>query len=192
MMVDMVRKKRKSRYLIVPRRRHKVAKMLSPHNSIINQPVSPPQSCKVCGGNSRRSTRLEQDMGAKWKTRTNKRKTINSLKFLLSLWSRFKSRILEFWCNPKMVGTNKDSETAFVTFGRTAVNQFADGCNGYAVAIAKMKTVVLPRMKYVNKDLRGGKLWAQLTPPHTRMGKTSHGRCLLPLRKLSLLKSSNA
>lgn len=50
MMVDMVRKKKKtSRYLIVPSRRHKVAKMLSPHNSIINQPVSPPKAVRFVG-----------------------------------------------------------------------------------------------------------------------------------------------
>lgn len=76
MMLDMVRKKI-SRYLIVPSRRHKVAKMLSPHNGIINQRVSPPKAV--------RSIKLEQDMGAKWKTRTNKRKTLNSLKSQLGL-----------------------------------------------------------------------------------------------------------
>lgn len=37
-----------------------------------------------------------------------------------------------------MVGTNKDS--AFVTFGRTAVNPFAGGCNVDAVAIAEMRS----------------------------------------------------
>lgn len=50
MMVDMVRKKKKNQQIFnCSKQETKVAKMLSPHNSIINQRVSPPKAVRFVG-----------------------------------------------------------------------------------------------------------------------------------------------